>query len=123
MNNAKARSDKYATTNTEPTMTDQSGAADTDINLIVKRYGVFGQAPGAATEPVYGDFADLPIDLREKIELIRSIPQLQRSLPEQLATRSLQDLASLTNEQLTAILQPVVTPAPTPAPTEPKATT
>lgn len=109
---------KYATRNTEPTMTDQSGADDTDINLIVKRYGVFGTVPGTNRPPVYGDFADLPHDLRERIELIRSIPELQGGLPKELSGMQLGELLSLTPDELTAKLTP---PAPPPEPKdEPK---
>jgi len=115
--NAKERSDKYATTNTDPTMTDQSGAGDTDINLIVKRYGVYGTAPGSAHPPMYGDFADIPTDLREKIELIRSIPELRKGLPPEMDALTLADL-NLPPDQLAAkIPRPAPTPAPTEAPT------
>jgi len=113
MNAAKARSDKYATTNTDPTMTDQSGSDDTDINLIIKRYGVYGTAPGAATPQQYGDFADLPTDLAEGIKLIRSQKDLVGKLPPELQTMSIEELMTLTHDQLTEILAP---PAPTPVP-------
>jgi len=111
--NAKERSDHYATHNAEPTMTDQSGAADTDINLIVKRYGVYGTAPGSAHPPIYGDFADIPQDLRDKINLIRSIPELRKDLPSELDGLTLADL-NLPPDQLAA---KIPRPAPTPAPT------
>lgn len=110
--NAKERSDKYATHNTDPTMTDQSGAADTDINLIVKRYGVYGTAPGASQPGIYGDFSDLPTDLAERIQLMRRIPELKANLPKELADLTIDEIVNLTPDQLKAKLQP---PAPTPA--------
>lgn len=106
MNAAKARSDKYATNNTDPTMTDQSGARDTDINLIVKRYGEFGHLPGSARPPQFGDFTGVPQDLAGLIEQARSIEKLRGDLPEQLRTLQVQDLLEMTPQSLAAILTP-----------------
>jgi len=109
----KQRSRKYATRDTSPTQTDQAGAHDTDINLIVKRYGVYGQAPGASQPPIYGDFADVPTNLADGIRLMRSQGDLRGKLPQQLRDMPLHELLTLTNEQLNAKLAP---PAPTPVP-------
>ncbi len=114
MNNPKARSMKWETHNDEPTMTDQAGAGDTDINLIVKRYGVYGQAPGGASQPLYGDFADMPDNLADAFRLMRSRPELINQLPEQLRGIPLEELITLTDAELAARL---TTPAPPPAPT------
>lgn len=116
MNAYKARSDKYATINDEPTMTEQSEAADTDINLIVKRYGVYGTAPGALNPPQYGDYADLPTTLAEAFELMRSVPTLKSRLPEELAALTIEDIVNLTPDALNDILKPAPTPTPTPTP-------
>jgi len=112
MNNAKARSNKWATHNTEPTMTDQSGADETDINVIVKKYGVFGTVPGSNNPPIFGDFADIPTTLAESIELIRSIPELHAGLPGEAGKLTLNELLQLNDEQLKAKLTPPVPPPP-----------
>lgn len=106
---------KSRTRSTRPTLTDQSQARETDINVIVKRYGIGnGQAPGRAGEPMYGDFTQLPDDLRGFIETARTIEQHKRNLPKELRDMAVHDILALTPEQLTAKLTP---PAPTPAPT------
>lgn len=91
-------------------MTDQSQAHETDRNVIVSRYLQTGQAPGGKA-PMYGDFADLPRDLREYINMAKDLQRLKGKLPEALRGKSPFELAALTNEQLTAILTP---PAPRP---------
>lgn len=91
--------------NTEPSKTDQSQAADTDINVIVKRYGVYGTAPGTMKQPLFADFSQIG-DLRQMIEQTRDISRLRRSMPKQLAEMPLEDLLALNEEQLKNILAP-----------------
>lgn len=107
-NKARAR-----TRNTQPTLTDQSQARETDINVIVGRYGISGQVPAPAQEPMYGDFSNVPTDLRAAIETARQLETHRKQLPQQLAEMPLEQILALTPEQLTNILTP---PAPTPAP-------
>lgn len=94
-----------------PSLTDQSQANDTDINVIVKRYGIHGQAPGASTPPQFGDFTGLPDNLRDMIEMARTIEARRKELPQQLAEMPIEDILALTTDQLTTILNP---PAPKP---------
>jgi len=107
----KTNKERAKYSNTEPSMTDQSLAASTDINIIVTQFIRTGQAPPTAKTPFYGDFTDLPEDLRGFIELGRTKQTLINSLPEQLHDLTLQELMSMTNEQLTAKLQPPNKPA------------
>lgn len=100
---------RAAFTDVGETMTDQSQAHDTDINVIVKRYGVFGQAPGIDKEPIYGDFSDLPTDLRGFIEMGRTLEDERARLPEPLREMSMEELFALTPEKLTEILTPPAT--------------
>lgn len=100
---------RAAFTDVGETMTDQSQAHDTDINVIVKRYGVFGQAPGIDKEPIYGDFSDLPTDLRGFIEMGRTLDDERARLPEPLREMSMEELFALTPEKLTEILTPPAT--------------
>lgn len=104
-----------------PTLTDQSQAKDTDVNVIVKRYMVTDQAPGAPLTLMWGqDFSTLPIDLRGFIDLARGMQSHVDKLPKELRNLSIQDLIALTPEQLTQKLTPAPTPEPT-KPEEPKA--
>ena len=91
---------------TKPTMTDQSQAADTDVNLIVKRYAVSGTAPGTTARPMYGDFTGLPKDLRGLIEQARQIETLRGELPKELQGLTVDDLVSMDASALKAYLTP-----------------
>lgn len=108
---------KAAYRDKSPTLTDQSQAAETDINVIVKRYGVHGQAPGTTREPMYGDFTGLPTDLRGFIETGRALEEHRERLPEKLRDMPITELLALTPEELTNILTP---PAPPPGEGETK---
>lgn len=98
---------------TTPTKTDQSQAEQTDINVIVTQFLRTGQTP-MPREGQYGDFSQLPEDLRGFIELGRSKQQLIENLPPELRTMPLEDLLEMTNEQITAKLQPPATPPANP---------
>lgn len=93
--------------NTKPTKTDQSQAHDTDINVIVKRYGITGTAPGATHQPIYEDFSELPRDLRSMIEESRSVARLRRQLPQPLREIPVAELVTMTPEQIQAKLDTV----------------
>lgn len=96
-----------ASVNILPSETDQTGADDTDINVIVKRYGVYGTMPSGAKTPQYGqDTADLPNDLRGFIEAGRSVERLRGELPPQLAGLSVEELLSYTPQALADMLKP-----------------
>lgn len=104
------------TINNKPSLTEQSGAKETDINVIVKRFIDTAQAPGSTQPPIYGDFSEIPTSLREVIERGRSIQQLMRQLPPQLKGMSKEEILALTPEQLTEKLTPK--PPENPPPTE-----
>lgn len=99
-------------TNNEPTMTDQSQGYETDINVIVGKYGIGqvtnGHEPGTGQ---YIDWTQFPRDLKEMIETARSLERHRAQLPEQLREMPINDILALTTEQLTNILKP---PAPKP---------
>lgn len=101
-------------TNTEESKTDQSQANDTDINVIVKRYGVTGTVPGAKQPAMYGDFSELPRDLREVIESGKQMQILRKSLPEQLREIPLDELLNLTPTEINNLMAPPADPPVTP---------
>lgn len=104
------------TTNTQPTLTDQSQAAETDLNLIIRKFGITGAIPGTAREPMYGDFTDLPTDLRGFLETSRELNRHKNNLPAELRDIPTEELLYMTPEQLAAKLKP----EPPKEPTEPK---
>lgn len=115
------------TINTEPTLTEQSMARDTDINIIVQKFRITGRVPGTQQQPMAGDFTNLPTDLRGFIETAKSIKDVRKQLPPQLREMPIEELLSLTPDKLTSILTPD-TPTTTtttatknaPPPNEPK---
>jgi len=104
-NQAKGR-----TENNDPTLTDQSQAANTDINIIVTQFLRTGQTP-SDTPAIFADFTQLPEDLRGFIEMGRSIDSLVTQLPEALRGIPVRDLIGMTNEQINAKLKPPEEPA------------
>jgi len=102
---------------TEPSMTEQSMAQETDINVIISRFAISRTVPGSSRQPMSGDFSNLPTDLRGFIEAGKRLGQLRARLPEKLRNMSNEELFALTSEQLKTILTP---PAPQPVPQEKK---
>lgn len=104
--------------NTDPTLADQAGARDTDINVIVKRFTQTGMVPGSQQTPMSGDFTNLPRDLRGYIETSKQLHALRHRLPKELQDMDFAELLALRPDELTAILTPK--PADPPAKTEEK---
>lgn len=103
---------------TTPTKTDQAGARESDINIIVGQQLITGYAPGAKKQPMYEDFSQLPTDLREMIERSRNMENMRNRLPPQLREMPLEQLLMLNKDELTRILTPEKPPAQAPpAPT------
>lgn len=102
--------DKGKTYTDGPSLTDQSQAKATDINIIVTQFLRTGQAP-QGNPGQYADFTELPTDLRGFIEMGRSIAQHKAALPEQLKDVPLEYLVRMTNEQINAMLKPPEKPA------------
>lgn len=94
------------TYNTEPTLTDQAGARDTDINVIIGRFRRTGMVPVSQTQPMSGDFTALPQDLRGYIEAAKQKELIRRKLPKELQEMPIEELLALTPEQLRQKLTP-----------------
>lgn len=98
--------------NTEPSLTDQSAARDTDINVIVRRFAQTGMAPATNQLPMYIDASKLPSDLRGFIETAKSLNRLKEQLPLTLRQKPLEEILALTPEALHAILNPDANQSP-----------
>lgn len=96
--------------NNEPTLTDQGGARDTDINIIVRSMGVGNTLPGNTKQPITGDFTSIPEDLRGMIEESRAIENYRSTLPAQLREMPMEQLLALTQDDLVKIMQPPAQP-------------
>lgn len=102
------------TITTQKTKTDQSQAKDTDINVIVGRFLHTGTVPAPDQRPFYGDFSELPGDLRGFLDRARTLEHHRKQLPKALQHLTTEELLTLTPKALKDIMEP---PAPTPAPT------
>lgn len=102
---------KGATYSAKPTRTVQDLASQTDINIIMRNQAITGTVPGAPRQPIYGDFSEIPTDLRGMIEISRSVNQLLYKLPPELQGMDRNEILSLTPEQLAEKLKK---PAPNP---------
>lgn len=60
-----------ATYNDEPTMTQAADANETDINVIMQRFGATNQLPNVIAPALSGDFTNVP-DYRTAVELIQA---------------------------------------------------
>lgn len=107
------RREATRTRTTMPTRTDQSGAKDTDINVIVGRFLKTGMVPGAQGQAMGGDFTNLPLDLRAYIETARSLDKIRTRLPKELREKPIEELLRLTTHELTTILTPPAAPPAT----------
>jgi len=108
--NHNERQAKGRTYNDGPNITDQSQAQDTDINVILKKYGVTGVARGTTNAPEYLDHTELPQDLRQALDMAHRAQDLQKSLPPQLRDKTLEELTRLTHTEIQTILTPPAAP-------------
>lgn len=64
-----AASDNSALVCEDPSLAQQNGKEEADINTIVKRFGLTGELPDNVRVPEYGDFADA-LDYQSSLNLI-----------------------------------------------------
>lgn len=119
MSNYARNKARAITRNTEPTLTEQSMAKDTDINVIVGRFRITGRVPGAQGQPMSGDFTQMPDDLRGYIEAAKGMKKHWNGLPEKLRNLPMDKLLALTPTELTNILTPPAQPPAQPPAKEP----
>lgn len=105
---------KARTINDDPTETDQSGAAETDLNIVLTRYMQSGTVQSHGKDPMYMDWTEYPENYRDFIHTTRDADALRQKLPHQLRTMPLEELLALTPEQLNSILTPPAEPTDTP---------
>ena len=70
----------------EPTLCVQSQAEDTDINTIVRRFGLTGELPQGVRSPTYGDFVGTT-DYTTALALIQEADEAFYSMPADVRSR------------------------------------
>lgn len=73
-----------------PSRTQQSQAEDTDINVIVKRFGITGQLPTGVRVPQFGDFIGVS-DFREAMDAIVLAERSFAAMPSDVRLRFAND--------------------------------
>lgn len=112
---------EVGTINDEESMTTQSDMHDTDINLIMKRYGATGQMPRVqGSEAQYGDFSEVN-DYKTALDSVIHAKEEFQKLPAAIRARFGNDPANLlqfvgdeanrTEAEKLGLLQPKPEPA------------
>lgn len=70
----------------EPTLTQQQFKDETDINVIVERFGVTGQLPDAIIPPTYGDYTNVP-DFQTALNVVLQAEEAFMELPAKIRQR------------------------------------
>lgn len=76
-------------------LTQQSGKDECDINVIVERAKRGAQLPISDRTPMYGDFTQLPTDLRDCLNVVRKADEAFMSLDAHVRRRFDNDPAKL----------------------------
>lgn len=90
----------------KPSLADQSAAAATDINIIVRQLERTGVTRGSPIPGMSADTVGVPDNLRDALESVRGINLERSKLPPALRDLTLEQLMGLTIDQLKAKLQP-----------------
>lgn len=108
----------------DPSMTKQEFAAETDINNIVRNFGLTGQLPDNFRTPSYGDFSEVT-DYHTALNAVRASEEAFLSLPAALRERFANDpqhlleFVSDSNNRPEAEKLGLINPTPPTSPTEP----
>lgn len=115
----------------EPTLAQQNFKDETDINYIVRQFGLTGELPGKPLSPQYGDFTGV-LDYHSAVNAVLAAQDDFMELPAQLRSRFNNDPAELIDflsneenrEEATKLglvaAKPISEPSETPS-VEPKA--
>lgn len=70
----------------DETLTKQAFAEESDINTIVKRFGLTGQLPEGLRAPQYGDFTEIG-DFHQAMQAVREAQESFMQLPPNIRAR------------------------------------
>jgi phage internal scaffolding protein len=79
-------SDASALSCEDPSLAQQHARDETDINTIVKRFGLTGELPSNVRTPTYGDFSDA-MDYHASLNAVRAADAAFMQLPADIRTR------------------------------------
>lgn len=81
-----AASDESGLECKDPSLAQQSARDETDINVIVRKFGLTGQLPQGLRIPTYGDFDQID-DFRTALEMVTMAQHTFDQLPAELRVR------------------------------------
>jgi len=70
----------------DPSLTDQSFAAEVNINTIVERFGISGMLPTVQRPPAYGDYSGV-FDFQTAMNAVRTAQEGFMELPAKMRAR------------------------------------
>jgi len=70
----------------DPSLAQQHARDETDINTIVKRFGLTGELPSNVRTPTYGDFSDA-MDYHTSLNAVRAADAAFMELPAHIRSR------------------------------------
>lgn len=82
----RERSHKFATVNNDDSMTQQSDANETDLNIIFGKFVKTGQLPQVTMDPRYGDFSGAT-DYRTALDKINELKDAFNDVPANIRAR------------------------------------
>lgn len=89
--NLRSQYDDYSSsrvqlTCSDPSLAEQSSLEETDINTIVRRFGLTGQLPTGVRQPTYGDYTDV-FDYHTAMNAIVQAEEAFMEMPAHVRTR------------------------------------
>jgi phage internal scaffolding protein len=83
----KGHSDLDAVHCTDPSLTVQADRDQSDINYIVKQFGLTGKLPYGVDVPVYDDYSDIPNDYQAALEFVAASDAAFLEMPAPVRAR------------------------------------
>lgn len=84
----------HGSVNKEPSLTVQADVEQSDINNIVRQFGITHELPYGLAVPVYDDFSDAPNDYHQAMNFIREANSTFMEFPAELRSRFDNDAGS-----------------------------
>lgn len=82
-----SHSNAHGSVNNEPSMTKQADVEQSDINYIVRQFGITNELPFGRQVPVYDDFLDAPTDYHAAMNFIREADSVFMDFPAEIRAR------------------------------------
>lgn len=89
-----SHSSSHGSVNNEPSLTVQADVEQSDINNIVRQFGITHELPYGVAVPTFDDFSDAPNDYHQAMNFIREANSTFMEFPAELRARFDNDAGS-----------------------------